>query len=102
MARFKSQKYGELDEEARRGQGQGQVDCEGRVGGRVSVREGGTGGGGGGSALLQAQATDEISVIAETLWLIRSSGMFRRLVKHTKRTNLVEPTDNINQLLTVL
>ena len=47
--------------------------------------------------LLQAE---EMALAAEILWLIRSSVMFQRLVKHTKRTNLVEPTDNMAILMT--
>lgn len=43
---------------------------------------------------------EEMSLTTEILWLIRSSVMFQRLVKHTKRTNLISPTDSISQLCT--
>jgi hypothetical protein len=69
--------------------------------GRTSLREGGVLSDE--SAVTLLQVTEEISTITEILWLIRSSVMFKRLVLHTKRTNLVKPTDNMNQyLLTVV
>lgn len=46
---------------------------------------------------------EEISVISEILWLIRSSVMFHRMVKHTKRSNLIDPSDCMSEYaLTIL
>ena len=95
MAKFKS-----LVDEGE-GSGSGPGGARRGVSVRTSLREGG-GGPDGAAAGALLQVTEEIAVIAEILCLIRSSVMFQRLVKHTKRTNLVEPKDSINHLLTAL
>mmetsp|Transcript_26182 Transcript_26182/g.44145 ORF Transcript_26182/g.44145 Transcript_26182/m.44145 type:complete len:466 (-) Transcript_26182:67-1464(-) len=83
--RMKAVKFGsELDDDAKK-----KLD--------TGDKEGAEGGAG---ALLQV--TEEITILAEILWLIRSSGMFRRLVNHRKRTNLVAPRDSMADLITSL
>jgi hypothetical protein len=59
-------------------------------------------GGGEGDAGALLQVTEEITVVAEILWLIRSSRLFRRMVDHSKRTNLFEPKDRLSKLISTL
>lgn len=57
---------------------------------------------GGEEAGALLQVSEELGVAAEILWLMRSSGMFRRLVQHSKRTNLVEPHQHVADLIATL